>query len=408
MKGDFSRLLFAPRKHYSSVRLQQGRVTLDRDWNEQASIREQHERTVFEELVGACGSPSAGGFALIREGTTLHVTAGRSYVGGFCCELEHDVPLDQLLARAITPSRGRTDLVYLDVWERHMTAIDDPGLLEVALNGADTTTRLRVAWKLAVREDVGTVSISETAALLPRGPDGIMYARAPNGYSGPDNQLYRVEIHAGGDADTATFKWSRNNGSTVFAIEQFIAPTSVSVVVRPGAQRSLAVDDWVEVSGDESESADVGGTLARVTELGGDTTVVLDRAVSQHSGEGHPRLRPWDQRSGPALPLATEWTELEAGIEVRFSDGEYRSGDYWTIPARPAIDSIEWPGDRGPDGIEHRYAPVALVTWNQTSHRWDAQIDDCRRVFTPLTDVHAELAQLRQEVAELRKHRAET
>jgi len=408
MKGDFSRLLFAPRKHYSSVRLQQGRVTLDRDWNEQASIRERQERRLFEELVGPWGSPSAGGFALIREGTTLHVTAGRSYVGGFCCELEHDVPLDQLLARAIPPSRGRTDLVYLDVWERHMTAIDDPGLLEVALNGADTTTRLCVAWRLAVREDVGTVSITDAAALLPRGPDGIMYARAPSGYSGPENRLYRVEIHAGGDADTATFKWSRNNGSTVFAIDQFVGPTSVSLIVPSSAEAPLVVDDWVEVSGDESESASVAGALARVTELRGDATVVLDRAVSLHCGEGHTRLRRWDQRSGPALPLATEWTELEAGIEVRFSAGEYRSGDYWTIPARPATGSIEWPEDRAPDGVEHRYAPVALVTWSQAAKALDPTIRDCRRVFTPLTELHAELSRLGREVAELRKHRADT
>ena len=38
MKGDFTRLTFQPEKHYSSVRLQQGRVQLDADWNEQADI----------------------------------------------------------------------------------------------------------------------------------------------------------------------------------------------------------------------------------------------------------------------------------------------------------------------------------------------------------------------------------
>ena len=39
MKGDFTRLTFAPAKHYSSVRQQQGRVQLDADWNEQVDIQ---------------------------------------------------------------------------------------------------------------------------------------------------------------------------------------------------------------------------------------------------------------------------------------------------------------------------------------------------------------------------------
>ena len=38
MKGDFSRITFDPKKHYSRVLMQQGRVQLDADWNEQAAI----------------------------------------------------------------------------------------------------------------------------------------------------------------------------------------------------------------------------------------------------------------------------------------------------------------------------------------------------------------------------------
>ena len=47
MKGDFTRFSFDPAKHYSGVRMQQGRVQLDADWNEQQSI------TPAEKL-GAC------------------------------------------------------------------------------------------------------------------------------------------------------------------------------------------------------------------------------------------------------------------------------------------------------------------------------------------------------------------
>jgi hypothetical protein len=42
MKGDFTRFTFDPKKHYSSVRMQQGRIELDSDWNEQAEIQLHH------------------------------------------------------------------------------------------------------------------------------------------------------------------------------------------------------------------------------------------------------------------------------------------------------------------------------------------------------------------------------
>ena len=42
MKGDFSRRTFDPQKHFSRVLMQQGRVQLDADWNEQAAIQLHH------------------------------------------------------------------------------------------------------------------------------------------------------------------------------------------------------------------------------------------------------------------------------------------------------------------------------------------------------------------------------
>jgi hypothetical protein len=64
---------------------------------------------------------------------------------------------------------------------------------------------------------------------------------------------------------------------------------------------------------------------------------------------------------------------LEDGIQVQFQPaGSYRSGDYWLIPARAATGSILWPnradGDghiewlpQPPRGVEHHYAPLALL-----------------------------------------------
>jgi hypothetical protein len=403
MKGDFSRLTFRPGKRYTSVRLQQGRVTLDSDWNEQAAIREYLERVRFEDVVGTSAVPCGAGFAVTddRNGS-LALSAGRIYVGGFACELHEPAPLKRLLRNPLAPASGRTDLLYLDVWERHLTAVDDPELLDVALGGADTTTRLKVVWSIGVVEDVGRASCSEAASLLPQQPNGVMRAAAPGGYQGSENQLYRVEIHDGGALGSATFKWSRDNGSVVFPVEEFLGPESVRLAPRRDAAWALDVGDWVEVSGEECELAGAVGTLARIADVRDGATAVLDRDVSRHRSERHPRIRRWDQRSGATVPVSTDWVELEAGIEVRFSDGEFRSGDYWTMPARPATGSIEWPEDEPPYGIEHRLCPLALVTWEQAENAWKPMIQDCRRAFSPLTEVHEELTRLQFEVAELR------
>ena len=52
MKGDFSRSTYRPSNHYSSVRLQQGRVLLDAEWNEHADIGLHVDRATTGDVVG--------------------------------------------------------------------------------------------------------------------------------------------------------------------------------------------------------------------------------------------------------------------------------------------------------------------------------------------------------------------
>ena len=59
MQGDFSRLTFDPRKHYRSVRMQQGRVQLDADWNEQIDILNYFFETQLKDILGSSGASQA-------------------------------------------------------------------------------------------------------------------------------------------------------------------------------------------------------------------------------------------------------------------------------------------------------------------------------------------------------------
>jgi len=70
MKGDFSRFTFDPTKHYSGVRMQQGRVQLDADWNEQLDIAAHALITRTSDLIGAGAAPESNpGFAIrVRSG----------------------------------------------------------------------------------------------------------------------------------------------------------------------------------------------------------------------------------------------------------------------------------------------------------------------------------------------------
>ena len=57
MKGDFSRRTFDRAKHYAGVLMQQGRVSVDADWNEEQEIARYRVKTETVDVVGRCGTP---------------------------------------------------------------------------------------------------------------------------------------------------------------------------------------------------------------------------------------------------------------------------------------------------------------------------------------------------------------
>ena len=162
MKGDFSRLRFNPAKNYTSVLQQQGRVSLDSDANEQAIIDEYLRAEEITDIVGKCGGPkSYCGFKITFDNATgLSIGPGRYYVEGIACEndkalLYPDQPYlittledEKLLFAELARGTITTLQVYLQVWKRLVTSLDDPCLREPALGMADTTARLQTVWRV--------------------------------------------------------------------------------------------------------------------------------------------------------------------------------------------------------------------------------------------------------------------
>jgi hypothetical protein len=476
MHADLSRLTFRPERHYSAVVAQQGRVQLDADANEQTAIQLHQVRTLARDLIGRYGGPlwprtAAGrdtaGFRIEYVGgkhdiDTLLIYGGHYYVDGILLDAtrpapgvpvpdedadDEDTPTppdhwtywdqpdayrdpekpgDRLPSPAVEPF-----VVYLNVWERSVTAAEDPALREVALGAAmpDTAARVKAVWQvlpLSLAElaiegtdlskdvvraafdkwaDKQSLSSARLAARSER-PDHAdedpCLVRPDARYRGTENQLYRVEVHAGGDAKDATFKWSRENGSVVFPVDELDGTWVQLASLGYDDKLDLDVGDFVEFTDTAYSSRLEALPLLRVEELDLPGRRVRLSAEPEH-GVGrrpdlNPYLRRWDHHEGPrrkgrstslkggAVPVTEgEWLPLEDGVEVYFAKGGgYRTGDHWLIPARTATGSVEWPTDtarrpllQGPAGITRHLAPLALVKGEEGAV-------DLRLAFRPL------------------------
>jgi parallel beta-helix repeat protein len=413
MSGDQTRFSFDPLKRYSGVLMQQGRVQLDSDWNEEIDILRRRLRTTALDTFGPVGvpylsSPDAFEIGLIAgPPTDLSIAPGRLYVDGVQIEAfaeENFTYLNQkfLPAPLPAPLPAGDAVVFLDIWDREVTYIEDPELLDAALGGADTTTRVQTVWQLRVEErpgatcdlDVGeppSAARLTTQAIAPPAPDDPCILPPASGYRGLENRLYRIEIHTGGPLGTAAFKWSRDNGTIVSSVRSIVVSATQTTlgVNRIGRDQFMRfrIGDWVTVTDDHRELMGEAGEMAVVADL--DETnlrVVLDRVLPAGGGrpfgandaevvERHTRIQKWDQTAAanPGLdpvsgliatgagPIA-----IEAGIEVNFSvdpaGGSFRIGDYWVFWARTATAEIEILTAAPPRGIEHRYLQLAALS----------------------------------------------
>jgi hypothetical protein len=432
MKGDFSRSTFDPRKHYSSVRMQQGRVQLDADWNEQADILLHQLRTQMADLLGTGAAATQGFVITVKQAETpfpadnldepgayptalpdFEIGAGRCYVNGILCENETPVTFSKqpdypaAAYQIQQPADCDQYLVYLDVWQRDITALEDPAIREVALGGADTSTRLKTVWQVkllplsgAPGGDQNGGDHGELSSLAPwvsfvnagRQPLMLKARRDPSSTGRLENRLYRVEIHTGGDQ--ATFKWSRENGSVLLPITE-IKPVPAPIQKDDGGCLQVTVQDldrdpyqfqagsWVELIDNVTVLNNSPLPLCKIVDLDRSTGSVTLQAkkdsvdrIWAEIGERKEQawlLRRWEdgekivhlQKTTGDQP--DEWIDLENGIQVAFSDlGACRPGDYWLIPTRTDLtDGMDWPQKEDPfqppHGLPHSFAPLALL-----------------------------------------------
>ncbi|TFH51549.1 MAG: hypothetical protein E4G89_02045 [Methanothrix sp.] len=487
MKGDFTRCKFGTERHYRSVRMQQGRVLLDSDWNSQMEIESHLSKAGAIDAVGKSGGAlQNAGFGIISDKEDIEkckdaavlskdgsledkinslpagdflVPRGRYYVDGILCENDEHTFSSEMkdFQDAFDPQDGKDYLVYLDVWERHITSVEDPDIREVALGGPDTTTRVETVWQVKAKdiedfeeknrsqEKTATSNNEENQASdrldcktaaeklslwCQENEGGLLSVRLgmvnaegnlckmepASRYRGQDNHLYRVEIHQSGipqeagrdeigreesgseeteredsskNQHYATFKWSRDNGSTVFAVENIIEGSRLRIRIGRDPISILKADDWVEILGESTELKGKLGKLVRIMGIDeSERIVTLDKNVDEFLGEEHIKIRRWDggnEISYDKKFIVGEFSfELEDGIVVIFSGDKFRTGDYWTFRARELTGNIDTFERMPPHGIEHHCSALAILSRQDGKFRLK---EDCRRIHLSLTEM---------------------
>jgi photosystem II stability/assembly factor-like uncharacterized protein len=370
------------------------------------------------------GSPDVADVVL--PAINLWILPGRMYVKGTLCELEARASYGhQPDGGAEQPLEPGGYLMYLDVWQHHVSALELPIIREVALGGPDTATRARTIaqvralplppsspfdWNCSSTiADWDALVEAQKPVLAARAEPQLAAASlceiaATAGYRRLENQLYRVEVHEGGA--NPTFKWSRENGSVAYAVESIsidagLQQTTVRLAARGrDANLDLTVHDRVELVDDDAELVHRAGAFFEYLNDGNDALELVLAGVPPgtlgQDPSRRPILRRWDHKPTVAganvLPIVEgPWIELEEGVQVRFGPGgQYRPGDYWQIPARTITADVEWPrnddGDpiaRPPAGIADAYCRLGIIEVGADGTI--TVVADCRNLFPPVS-----------------------
>ena len=448
MRGDFSRWDFDERTNSAGVLQQQGRVLTDDDWNTGARLADRWQletaRAAFGARVAAVPQSDPEGLRVVGASSAdgeiaVLVNPGKVWAGGLLAYLRASdagsAGAERRIATYLGPpagpaqpgAEGTRDAVVLELLRESLNGFQVPDrLIEPALGGVDTTERIwhglalrllrlapgegcedihdRLEDDIAARRRL-TVRLAPTQ--LSAGPCPVVVG---GGYSGFEHDLYRVEI-AQVAAGGPMFKWSRFNGGLVgrgtfdAAARRLTIQANRQPILRSGLQSFYleayeplparpdqgAVDhertaelaeEWRLVYGARAALAS-DEEIDLTEDLFGTIPATPDRRVFFRLWDD---IRPLSDFGGP------DPVELRDGIQLEFqAAGASLPGDYWTFPVRAGeVGNPETlVDDRPPEGPLRVRVPLAVLSWgagvNVTAQ--NREIEDCREVFPPLTDL---------------------
>ena len=409
MKGNISRDSHRPGKRYSGVFQVQGGMVTDADLGEQATIARNRVDALGHDT--ACrGVPVKDGAVLLQPdggGLIPTLREGTVYAEGVRGQVRTTSPVtgipvltaqvDFPMAPALPASGGH--VVYVDIWERMTSHIEESYLSDPGFHGAETSYRSQTMTQLKWAPASQSGDIEAGAGRFPRIGDGEMTVTETDPGTIFDdcdpcadtvkaeqvvaNALYRFEIvSVDGDADAPTsirIAWSSENASAM-------APASVNEedFERPGMVYeffSKITDQHLGVHHD----SDTAKTTAFVESMS-DTPA----PASAPGGGSWPFVRRWDGMAvidfsaGKATrigagPLATMVGQVVTiatdsfTAAFDFAGKSVVAGDYWLVELRrmgtPRIAAVQ----STPVGILHNYCILFRTTGRTPQQVTDAE-----------------------------------
>jgi hypothetical protein len=276
MAADRARVSYDPSRQWRALIAQQGRVTVEADWNEASAIDSERVRDLTLAVIGtqgtpdggyvvtaipAAGSPPAGappaGSPTPSGPGDLIIGPGTLFVGGERLNLDAPVAYsaqpdwldhstDPRWSPPAVPAGTSYELVYLIASEQEVSAVEDPALTDIALGGPDTMGRQRMlqrfvrwpspsaigyqAWDALVAT-VGAAGLTFDAASMTLGSAATMQVSftsssaagpcqptASGGYLGAENQMIAVMVTGTNAAGAATLVWGYDNASFLYRV----------------------------------------------------------------------------------------------------------------------------------------------------------------------------------------------
>jgi hypothetical protein len=431
---DISRHATSRPKRYDGVRMQQGRVTTDDDFNEGARLVAEDDRRTRVDVIGPAGGVDAG-FRITNPRINAHdeldfdIGAGTYYVGGLRAEVSAPPSgeafaaqsdwLQQPPSERPKPVDGRVDLVYLEAWQQPVEAVEDSELFETALAGPDTATRVRTMRRVRVApgvagRDCAAAWQEQLAALTAEcGPldpetsecvsdtkltvtfdntgvtDDLCSPSIVGGYLGAENQAVRVQI-----VDATHFTWGFDNASPLYRVTIGADGLTVTLQTEPRDQahwmqsgQIVEILPWAAVLSNGEKIAEQVGHLSKVAAAYDPNTHTLTLTTSLPST--------------PAPGFGLQWTTRDdaaaLGATFFFMRVWSRGGDTTSDPALAFVPGT--PVTLGQTGLRVALAgtvfapgdhwiiaarpedPTRVVPWELLTGRAPHGV---RRFYTPL------------------------
>ena len=438
MKGSNSRFSHRPGRRYSNAANIQGGMVTDADLTEAGQLHQARDEAQNLITVGS-GSPARDGIVRFeKDDVTLQqgwvVAEGKQ---GRLVAASGDATLDGAAlfkAQADVPDGPELPdgkvLLYADLWERPVFALQDPYLADAGLHGAETSyrTRTMVQIKALPLDDNMTLEramtdLNDGMGFFRRKGSALVTVKPKNTEIAVDecdpcadqvdivpsvpNALFRIEVTEvvrddQGNATFARFAWSMENAAAIETTKR-LKDAATGAAMKAAFARDGAVYQYFS----DATEARIGIFPPGVDPAGSEfATTLTDRPFSH--------VRRWDGTAAVDLTNSTVPADSQMGLgkmtaaagkalltvdlftlEIDYNDRALLAGDYWLIELRrfaPEAERLRLVGtedtqDGRPVGIVHHLCALFTLEDGKGHVLSDAEMR--RLSFPALTDIPA-------------------